>query len=544
MRSPALAIAGSVWWRHRWGFIAAGATMLATGIAYPFLFSWNRDPVVVVLSLLPFVPVFGFVLRSVLLVEEAGSMSSSYPRSMFVLPVPTRTLVFWPMLYASLAAALCWLATAVLVYRPSGFVLPLFLPALAFAAAMAWVTALSWLPISIPWVRLAPALGSVLGMGALPLWLIENGLVGHVFLTLLLLSYLAAAFLLGCAAVSSARRGDVLLVWPEVRRFGPLERPTRRPSIKRPFRSPAAAQFWFEWKCHGLNLPVVVGVLLVVIVLMTLHAGSRNNEFVLPLMLGTFLGMPIIQAGSAGIGSGRFTPIVVKTPAFITFSATRPMRSGDLVAAKLRMVLANVLVTWLVTLAALGLWIVASGNTGNVARLARSYNARHGAGEVLELFLLAAVLLPAWTWKHASDDLALSITGRRWLEGVCAFITTGTILALIAAVLRFMLHPEELAWFLSILPWVVISAAVAKGLVAIASYSVALGRRLIAWSSLWKALAAWFAFACGALAMVQLIVPGGMVPVSRPILFLGMATLAPLARYPLATLALEWNRHR
>jgi hypothetical protein len=32
--------------------------------------------------------------------------------------------------------------------------------------------------------------------------------------------------------------------------------------------------------------------------------------------------------------------------------------------------------------------------------------------------------------------------------------------------------------------------------------------------------------------------------ISMPVLFLGIATFAPLVRYPLSALALDWNRHR
>jgi hypothetical protein len=34
------------------------------------------------------------------------------------------------------------------------------------------------------------------------------------------------------------------------------------------------------------------------------------------------------------------------------------------------------------------------------------------------------------------------------------------------------------------------------------------------------------------------------LPVSRLTLLVGIATYMPLVRYPLSTLALEWNRHR
>ena len=142
MHTPGLAIAWSLWWRHRWGFVASGATLLVLAIIYPFLFSYTRATAAVVASIFPLVGVFGYVLNALLLAEEPGSMSSSYPRSMLALPVRTSTLVISPLLCGTLAATLLWVATSVMVYRPSGFEVPVLLPALALAAAMAWLLAL------------------------------------------------------------------------------------------------------------------------------------------------------------------------------------------------------------------------------------------------------------------------------------------------------------------------------------------------------------------------------------------------------------------
>ena len=57
-------------------------------------------------------------MNALLFVEDVGNLSSGYPRRMFSLPVPARTLVIWPMLYGSATVALLWVATAYLVYRP------------------------------------------------------------------------------------------------------------------------------------------------------------------------------------------------------------------------------------------------------------------------------------------------------------------------------------------------------------------------------------------------------------------------------------------
>ena len=83
---------------------------------------------------------------------------------MLVLPVRTRTLVFWPMLYGSLGVVLLWLFTAVLVCGPSGYSAPILLPCLALAALMAWVHSLAWLPITNHLLRLEIILVVVLAL--------------------------------------------------------------------------------------------------------------------------------------------------------------------------------------------------------------------------------------------------------------------------------------------------------------------------------------------------------------------------------------------
>jgi hypothetical protein len=127
---------------------------------------------------------------------------------------------------------------------------------------------------------------------------------------------------------------------------------------------------------------------------------------------------------------------------------------------------------------------------------------------------------------------------------VHAFVAAGSVLVLFWGVLRVITHPDELPRLLAILPWLMAGAAVIKAGVAIASFRAALARRLIGWCGLWQAVAGWAAFTCCGIALTQLTLPGGPLPVARPMLFLGAALLAPLARYPLATLAVDWNRHR
>ena len=87
MRSPAFAIAWSIWSRHRTGFIVSAATLAVTAALCPLLFAITLAAEWVLAgSTLPLVGVFALVWNGLLFVEESGNLSSHYPRHMLTLP--------------------------------------------------------------------------------------------------------------------------------------------------------------------------------------------------------------------------------------------------------------------------------------------------------------------------------------------------------------------------------------------------------------------------------------------------------------------------
>ena len=118
-------------------------------------------------SLLPLIGVFGHFMNSLLFVEDVGSLSSGYPRRMYSLPVPTRTLVIWPTLYGSAPSRRSgWRRRACL--SPWGSRVPVLLPAVGLAALMAWFQALSWSPLHRP--GSVPAAVVLIGVSAGACW--------------------------------------------------------------------------------------------------------------------------------------------------------------------------------------------------------------------------------------------------------------------------------------------------------------------------------------------------------------------------------------
>jgi hypothetical protein len=545
MRTPALAIAWGIWRGHRFGFTASVAMLMILALTYPVLFAYTRELAVLVISTLPLVGLFGYVLNALLFSAEPGSLVAGYPRSMLVLPVRTHTLVFWPMLYGSLGSALLWCATAVLVYRPSGYPVPIFLPGLALAASMAWINALAWMPIAAHWFRVVVILVAIQALGMLPGWLFVDAWVSQTAITVLLACYLGAAYALGIVAVESERRGDAWRLWGWLSLSDAVARRSVRRRGRKPFDSPTTAQFWYEWKCHGWFLPGFVWFFELFLCGLAMSIRNRDVWLVVPLYLGTFLGFPVVFAAAAGPGLGRLRPTwIQKAYQFNTFVAVRPMTSGELVAAKFRMALASALLTWAITAAMTMFWLVGSGNVWRLFELVRRLLSIHPGWRGPAILGLGVVILPALTWKFLTEGVAMVLTGRRWLADGAALFFTSLLMGVTAGVVWVALHPEYLPRLIAAVPVLVASAAIVKANVVVASFRAALRDRLIRWSTFWSALGLWLVLTLCAVAMAVLTLPPGIMPVSRPIMFVGIATLMPLGRYPLATLALEWNRHR
>src|SRR6478736_3621312 len=87
---------------------------------------------------------------------DLAAKGSVFPLHMLVLPMRTRSLAGWPMLYAAVLMGLLWLLLARLVLIPAEIPLPLLLPAAILMAVTTWVQAIAWSPL--PYFARIPAL--------------------------------------------------------------------------------------------------------------------------------------------------------------------------------------------------------------------------------------------------------------------------------------------------------------------------------------------------------------------------------------------------
>src|SRR6266849_2727169 len=161
MRSPTLAIAWEFRRRHGWALVAMFAYLLVLA-AIKVLFLGPMEPIrldppdgraAVVIT--PLTATYFYLLAafSFGLAGDLAARQSIYPARMLALPLTTRALAGWPMLYGTAVMASLWLGTALFARWPWEIDLPLIWPALLAAAFLAWTQALMWMQYGFPGLR-------------------------------------------------------------------------------------------------------------------------------------------------------------------------------------------------------------------------------------------------------------------------------------------------------------------------------------------------------------------------------------------------------
>ncbi len=152
--------------------------------------------------------------------------------------------------------------------------------------------------------------------------------------------------------------------------------------------------------------------------------------------------------------------------------------------------------------------------------------------------------MPIITWKQTTDSLVPMLTGRRWLTDGSVLGSMFFIMCLIAAALWCGSHPESLTRIIPLLIWLSGVWVVIKALLALLAFRLALGRGVLSAESVLGICGLWLMLAAVMLTLVYLLLPQEGLPVPRVVALLASLSALPLARFALAPLALDWNRHR
>jgi hypothetical protein len=246
-------------------------------------------------------------------------------------------------------------------------------------------------------------------------------------------------------------------------------------------------------------------------------------------VLAGALAVPLFAARFAGATTGKNNPWARDYYGVSSFTATRPMTTAGLVAAKLRMAAIGGLASWALVLAGTAAALLVTGKHAEVRGWWRAWLGAESAPKVAVTLAAVVGLLALLTWKPAVDNLLVGLTGREWyIKGYTVAAIGGMfVLAMFGSWLYT--HPEYHQTARGLVPWAT-GAVVGLKLFAGAAAVRALRRRglvadrVLAWTA-----AAWLAVAGGLFAALAWVLPREVMPLAR------------LATTPLA---LDWNRHR
>ena len=531
MRGAARALGWELWRQHRWVFTALAAAfalvcaakLLVLGPAYPIrLDPPNGTAAFVIVP----VTVTWFVFVGAFSYGFAGDLTarqSMYPARLLVLPVKTRALAGWPMLYGVAASAALWLMT-VLMLRATGTAtpIPLVWPALLMSGYLAWTQACMWMPYGVRGLR----------VGVAVLWLAAIDAVVLVALHVhasdlrmieILAPQIPLAYLAACAAVARARRGDV----PDWTRVFAGSGRTREAAR---FASALRAQIWFEAR-RQRSLAAMTAIVVPVELLLLFVPGDGTAPVVLLTLVMVLATPPLLAV---------FASTSVRPPG--PFVAGRPMTTGALVGARLAAALAATAAAWLVAIVAalLALWLSGAGPIA--IERARSAAAVFGTPRAVVLALLIVGAAVASTWKQLVQGLCIGASGRAW-------VVKGTVVLALACVaaagplLQWIAGtPRVRGAIWDTVPLVLAVAAALK--ISTAAWVVVrlYHRRVIADRVLVAGAACWSAAVLSLYAVLAWFVSSPIVP--HHVLMLVAIVGVPFVRPALAPLALAWSRHR
>lgn len=472
-----------------------------------------------------FLAVFSFGLAG-----DLAARQSMYPARMFALPVTNAALVGWPMVYGTAAMASLWLATRLFAVWPSEFDVPVIWPALLAASLLAWTQALTWMPYALPGLRVIVTVLWLAVIDAVVMVALEFKASEPVMLAILAphvpLAYLAARF-----AVARARRGDVP-DWRGV--FARLGRiadvlPRRRER----FSSPARAQVWFEWRQHGRSLPALVGILLP-FELALLFVFRETPVIVFEILLFVLLTPPFMAT---------FVAATVSDSRGVTpFTATRPLTSASLIAAKLKATIWSTVAAWLLVMVAIPLALRLSGTWPMVIGWIRNLMEGAGTPRAIAIVVLGLTALMASTWKQLVQSLYIGMSGREWLVKASVFVAL-SLLGIVVPLAHWVFTSRQLiAALWNNLPWIA-AVLVCFKLSAAAWIAMRLhDSRLLSGRTIVIGAACWDVAVFALYGLLVWLVPALLF---RSYFLALVAILAiPLARLSAAPLALAWNRHR
>ena len=363
MRSAAYGLGWHVVQRHRFGLLLLGGGLVA-------LVGLRQIPGVAPGAIVgcSIWAMFGLLYVAAIFTQPEADITapgSGYPNHLFILPVRTRELVLWPMVYGGLSLAAGWFMLAGLVMNRPPVVAPFLWPAAMLVAILASLQALFWTPMRFPTARIFIAIGL---LGALTYFGAANPYgLAEWKLSLVFAGVVAAAFGVAVRGVACARMSAQAIRVPRE------SVSARIVTQKAAFRTPQRAQFWYEFRRGGMVLPVItlmICVLSSVPIFFEQALGSPYyaapvvaNLYVMVYLGALLRALPFIAwilGGAVWISGARASALSL--PAFI---AMRPLSSIEMAAARLKARIASAGIAFGIMLVCALIWLMLSGEIVN-----------------------------------------------------------------------------------------------------------------------------------------------------------------------------------
>jgi len=538
-RTPAGAMLWEIWGRHKWIFPLHVAALAASVCAV----CWkehgapeNSLGLVYLISSCCFTASFIHLLACFGYIEvDARRVQLGFPGRLLLKPVSTTRLVLVPMFFGGAIIVTVFATWTELVLRhpvaipassllwSSTVLLSFFWWMQGLAWGLSWLKGRVCIDISMAVIHLLAGCLPMMPVSGLSRW-------QWPILIALLVSAVPASWI-GLKLMRQGRwegPSRISMLWSRLRW-------ARARGRRKRFGSAFGAQLWLEWRRQGLLLPGLTGATALLVCPIALFAHEQM------MVSSVMLIMPLLLSGLLAPALAKFDQLqsMAELPVYI---AVRPITNAGLVAVKLVMALATSALTWVVALAAIGLWLALTG-PGTLLSKAASVTPYGLAGLAIGC-LPVLLLLVIWTWKNLVSGVGVGLTGRAWIGMAsvsCRLALYTGLTALVAAAKLFVSFSETLLHWL---PGLLMAGLAAKIALSVAAFVWGLRRNAITANWALAIIGGWLV--CG------LLVAGyaGLVcnAINKPGLWVCTALagwlVLPLADLAIAPLALAWNRHR
>jgi hypothetical protein len=531
MRSIPVALTWELLERGKWHLLGA----LLTGLALPAVLlavmlhdgpidlSGHSMITIHVTMLLINATLFGGVLFSVM----------GNPARLRAYPAPNYVLVAWQLLPAMVALGLeCLLVTTALnaLFKVNW---PLWGPALFLPVALAACAATFWLTEKSPWHFLVLGIPVLTGGGiwfvsrygmtlvgpAARMWREVTAAEGVSMLVMAGVSYYAAI-----VGVARSRCGEFLSTPEFFRWLARLLDPA--PEVGLPFRTPAQAQFWFEWRRKGWSMPaIIISALSFGFVGWLLFNRNPQDLFSGTTTVGALLPVGGLIAGLV-FGNANTTDGKLEMGHFL---ATRSMASPEMSRMMLKAAGISVFAAWVI-------WALAWLALYAILLLANVAPGLQLPGELSWWYFPMTLL---GTWLALTFVATIGQTGRPILYGIL-FCGVPALTLGVTLISHYALTPAARTTFAA---WITTLVGAVFALGTVWAFVAARRHSLIGSSTAWAASGVW-----GVLCVLLVLFWSQhrhehMASLPAVVHAIGLLALVVFP-YAAAPLALAWNRHR